>query len=655
MRASKRWALVTALVCVMAASAAAGVPNVTVPEWAREVASRPRKSYDPRTSAVVLLDERTVTVTKPDEYVENVRRVVRILRPEGKVEARLHFYVGTGESLLKAHAWGMSPDDHNYELKQGEFVQMQEYGGMALYSDVVYYRAEVPGSNPGAVVAYEYTIRAKAWWGAYHWFAQEALPVEEARLRLELPEGWKQQASWVNVNPVTAVASGAGAWSWTLRDVAAIDVEEKHRPAEVALAGRAQIAFAPPGNGKPMAAEWATLGDWTHGLVEPRKKVTPEIETKVRELTAGVTDFDGKVARLAEFMQREIRYVAVSIGLGGWQPHAAGDVFRYRYGDCKDKATLLAAMLEVVGIRSENVPIFDEHGVTHADSVERFFDHQILAIELPESSKAKYNSVVVSKTGKRYLIFDPTNEWVPVGELPYYEQGNYALLAGNPGELIHLPVEEPGLNREVRTGRFSLDEGGMLNGELEVSGSGTHGWLARARMKSSTELERTQHAELFVTRAVHGATLKKVQFGNEDKIGEELKTRYTITAQGMMQHAGRLLLVKPCLFGRQALGIEWAKRKYPVDLLTTTEELDRFEITLPPGVVVDELPDPVKVDVGFASYTSTVTSTEGVLRFESAYVVRDPLVPVEKLGLLKKLEEAMSASQSASVVLKKKV
>ena len=76
------------------------------------------------------------------------------------------------------------------------------------------------------------------------------------------------------------------------------------------------------------------------------------IKSKVAELTAGASTSLEKMNALATFMQKEIRYVAIQLGIGGWQPHRASEVFQHRYGDSKDKATLLSTLLQQVGIES---------------------------------------------------------------------------------------------------------------------------------------------------------------------------------------------------------------------------------------------------------------------------------------------------------------
>jgi transglutaminase-like putative cysteine protease len=88
---------------------------------------------------------------------------------------------------------------------------------------------------------------------------------------------------------------------------------------------------------------------------------------------------------LANFVQRDIRYVAIELGIGGWQPHPAPAVFSHRYGDCKDKATLLRSMLREIGIDSYHVVIYTERGaVTPQTPAHHGFNHAIIAVKLPE-------------------------------------------------------------------------------------------------------------------------------------------------------------------------------------------------------------------------------------------------------------------------------
>jgi hypothetical protein len=101
-------------------------------------------------------------------------------------------------------------------------------------------------------------------------------------------------------------------------------------------------------------------------------------------------------------------------GIGGLQANHASDIFRNRYGDCKDKTTLLISMLQVAGIRAFYMPVDHRRGVVDPDDPSLLGDHMITAIEIPSDVKdPRLKAIVKARDGKRYLIFDPTDERTP--------------------------------------------------------------------------------------------------------------------------------------------------------------------------------------------------------------------------------------------------
>jgi len=221
---------------------------------------------------------------------------------------------------------------------------------------------------------------------------------------------------------------------------------------------------------------WKAIGDWYYKLVEGRRNPSPGISARVQQLTAGATTFDAKVRALTAFLQSDGRYVEIMIGIGGFQPHPASDIFRSRYGDCKDKVTLLSSMLKEAGISSEYVLVDTERGVVKPDVPSTLFNHVILAIPLSKDTPPDaYRSVSTTASGERYLIFDPTDEYTPVGGLRSALQGSYGLLVTKSGgELIKLPVLAPDTNRVDREGKFTLQADGSLTGTVTERLTGTH-------------------------------------------------------------------------------------------------------------------------------------------------------------------------------------
>ena len=236
---------------------------------------------------------------------------------------------------------------------------------------------------------------------------------------------------------------------------------EPDMPAWRSLAGWVGLKYFPqdPGCGAKSTGSWKDVGLWYDGLTQSSRAASPQIQQKVAELTSGLSDPLSKIRALTEYMQRNIRYYAVEIGIGGYQPHAASEVFAHQFGDCKDKATLLSSMLHEIGIDSYYVMV---------DTRARFrscrisFDATSITRSSPSAfptrfpTPAFYSVVNDPKLG-RLLIFDPTNEHVPMGYIPWYLQQSYGLLvAPDGGELISLPLLPPATNRLLRVAKFDL-------------------------------------------------------------------------------------------------------------------------------------------------------------------------------------------------------
>ena len=626
---------------------------VTVPYWVHQAASQTLTTYASDTNAVVLLNEESDTVSGPGEYVEHVRHIVRILRPDGRNEGDLHVYLRQNEKLLSLHAWSVDKAGREFEIKEKDFADASPYND-EFYSDIHLRTAKAAMPEPGSVIALEYEVRRHDWNNQLHWFLQEDIPVVETTLNLQLPSGWEFKDSWAATAAIKPIATGDNRWQWTKRNLPAIE-EESRRPAFLALSARMTVAFFPPG-GSGSTASWDGIGRWENGLVAGRRTPTSEITEKVRQLTASKTDFDSKLHALTAFMQSDIRYVAIEIGIGGFQPHPAADVFHSRYGDCKDKATLLSSMLEEAGIRSNYVIIHTERGIVDPTVPSTYFNHVVLAVELPDAAIAKnYTSVIMAKSGKQYLIFDPTDTYTPVGTLRSELQDTYALLVTDSGgEVIHTPLLAPETNLLTRTGHFTLGPDGTLTGEINESLNGEPAFYSRASLLHASEKQRTEHFERLLGQSLKGFTLQSTNIQELGDIHKDLLLNLKFTAPNYAQIRGPLMLVRPRVMGENSFDLDRRKpRLYPVVFEGTTKETDVYEIELPQGYAVDDVPEPTKVDAGFASYESKFEVAGSKLKYSREYTRRDIQISAERLPELRKFEGAIGADEMAAVVLKK--
>ena len=622
-----------------------------MPDWVRQAAEKPVEARDPEINAVVLLDEVKYSIPGGDDIVERYRRVVKVIRKEGRAEGELHVWVGHQDKVLSVHAWSIDKSGREYELKEKDFAERTPYS-FILYDDVRVRAAQSPAADPGSLIAFEYEVRKRVWINEVNWYFQEENPVREARLILQMPAGWEYKESWGSTPPVQPQPSSEGGLQWTVRDVSAIKPEPR-MPAFRSISGKMEVSYFGPGQKTRGAESWEALGRWYTGLTAGRRNASPEISQKARELTVGQNDFDGKVRALASFLQTEVRYVAIEIGLGGFQPHPASDVFHARYGDCKDKVTLLSSLLHEVGIRSEYVLINTDRGIVSPASRSAIFNHVILAIELPPSLEAgSYHSILQSKAGKHYLIFDPTDEYTPLGDLRSELQDTYALLVSDAGgELIHTELQRPENNTLTRVGQFKLAADGSLSGEVVEKRRGDHAVYERIALTKASQQERLQREERLLGLSLQAFSLQSLEISDLDDRNKELVITYRFTVPNYAQVHGPLTLIRPRILGHKTFALDQKPRQYPVEMDSATRETDVFEIELAPGYKVDDVPDPVEIDPGFASYQSKSEVDGTRLRYSREYVVRDLHVEPERLGDLRKFEGTIGADEMSAVVL----
>lgn len=647
-RNSLRFALLVLLTTALwAPRAAAGVPD-----WLRQAAAEPLPKYPDDTDAVVLLDEQVTTVHDNGEITTAYRRAYKILRPEGRSRAAAAVYFDSDTRLTYLKGWSIPAQGREYEVKEKDALETSSFSE-DLYSDTHYKILRIPGAEPGSVVGYEYEQRERPYVFQETFWFQDDIPVRRARFALSLPPGWEYEEHWTNHAPQPA----QGGPAWELTDLPAVE-SEPSMPAWRALAARLSVSYFPKDaglRGKSLAS-WREVGMWYGRLSADRRGSTPEMKKKVGELTAAAPSPLEKMRALADFVQRDVRYVAIELGIGGHQPHFAGDIFTNRYGDCKDKATLLGAMLNEIGVESYYVLVQTARGVVTPEAPALTFNHAILAIRLPQEAPADAFAATVQhpKLG-RLLFFDPTSELTPLGSLPADEQKNRVLLVtGEGGELVELPLLAPETNRLQRTAKLSLGANGALTGEVRELRSGDHAAGRRSQLLSVPLAQRGKVLEDFLGSFLPGFSLLSTDIENLEKSDRDLELRYSFSAQNYAQSAGELLLVRPRVLGQKSSDVlEMKDRKQPVEFEAASLESDTYEIALPEGYEVDELPPPTLLDAGFAEYHSKVEMTGKVLRYQRELRIKDVFIPTERLPELKQFYRQVAADENRSAVLKR--
>ena len=617
-------------------------------------------AYDEKTSAVILYTEDVLAVQPNGKIKKISRRAYKILRPDGRRLGKQHFFYDAETKILSIHGWCIPAAGKDFEVKEKEMTDTGylDVEGGELYTDLHAKVMDIPAAEPGNIIGYEVEQDYRPYVFGDEWFFQETLPVREARYTLQMPPSWEYKAVWLNHEELAPATQGSGQWQWSLKNIPEVKWEAEMPPWK-GVAGLLVVSIIPPGGENRGFLSWKDMGAWYNGLTQGRRDASPEIKQQVATLTGSLKSPLAKMQALAGFMQNEVRYVGIWLGIGGYQPHAAPEVFKHRFGDCKDKATLLSAMLKEIGIESYYVVIHTERGGVSSSTPPHLgsFNHVILAIRLPDGLwDSSLVAMLQHERFGRILIFDPTDTFTPFGQLRGDLQDNYGMLVTpEGGELIKLPKLPPVTNGVQRTAKLTLDGEGNLKGEVHEIRVGDSASYQRHALRSVNQFaDQIKPIETLMAHSLGTFQVTKATVTNLHENRLPFEYHWSFVAIDYGKRAGELLLVRPRVFGLKSSDVLETKepRKYMLELPSPSRDTDTFEITLPGGYAVDDLPAPVDADYSFASYHSKAEVQGNVLKYTRTFEVKEVSIPVAKIDELRKLYRIIAGDERSTAVLK---
>jgi hypothetical protein len=627
-----------------------------VPDWVREAAGRPAPVYPAKVSRVVLLAEEHVTIDPEGRQAMHERGAIRIVQKGGGELVAYRPYNGKSGRIASFQGWLLPPSAKPIIFAKNAIVDQAAAPEYTYCEERVQYLN--PGNNlePGSVFAWEVLEEEKAGFTFDEYDFQEDLPVLVSRFVLSLPAGWEVRGTMLNHDRLEPQVNGS-TYTWELRDLPWIEPEERS-PGFHAVAPRLGVNYFPAGGGRPdlrPLKDWRGVSEWLSELADPSAEVTDSIRRKAAELVSGASSEIEKIRAIGGFVQKT-NYVEVAINLahgGGFTPRRAEQSLSTNYGDCKDKATLMRALLKAVGIESYMVVIdASDREYVRPEWPAPQFDHAIVAIRV--SPDINLPAVIEHERLGRLLIFDPTDWSTPVGDVRLGEQGNHALvLAGGRGELVTVPLLPPALSRIESRAEAKLEATGRLSAHVSRTYYGQSACRIRAIMLHERKDEIKRTFERSLSASLGGVSLDRIEPSDRFEEGRlEINLDFSLLQFGRIMQ-DRMFVISP---GLLALGTGYAlpakERRLPVKLPARARK-DSVVLAVPAGLKVDELPDPVKIDSPYGSYRASWKVDGDKVLFEHSIEVKDTLAPVSEYTKIKKFLEDIASSQAAPVVLLK--
>ena len=651
--------LVFSFLCVFLLSANALAIVDNAPGWMRQAASGNPPIYAKDVPAVVLHDEQQVTLDRDGKLVTVENYAVKILSREGRNFAIARaFYLSSFSKVRDMNGWIIRPDGSTKEYGKKSILDI------IADQDDVYNEGRIKvidasdDVDAGFIFGYTVVTEDTPLFYQDNWSFQGRLPTMLSRYTLNLPAGWKASSTSFNHSNIAPQINGTS-YTWELRNLAPIPPEPLS-PSVRNIAPRVAVNYAPENNAQTVNrafADWTAVSQWATGLHDSQVIVDDAVAGKARDLTANAKTELEKIKAIGTYVQN-LQYISIDIGVGygnGYRPRPSNTVLSRGYGDCKDKANLMRAMLKALKIEAYPIAIYsgDAEFVREEWASPSQFNHCIIAVKISDETKSP--TVINHAKLGRLLIFDATDQFTPVGDLPDYLQGSYALIiAGEKGGLSKMPITPPEFNAWERNVEVNLTGDGNIKGIIRERANGQPSTYARRLFRSLSVSEFNKTIEGWLTRGATAASLIKLTpKDNQTNAGFDMDVEFSAPGYGQLMQ-NRLLVFKPAIVNRtNSVDLTEKLRTHSV-MLDAESFSETATFNLPSGFVVDEMPDAVSLETPFGKYTTNYEAKDGKLVFTRKLVINRTTVSVEKYNSVKDFYSKILAAEQSPVVLLKK-
>lgn len=615
------------------------------PEPAEEILDEaPSRDEYSDSNAVFMLDKGVVEVTEEGEKTMKTSIRIKVFNKEGRQnfgEVEIPYLAGAGEPELN-YVRTITPDGEVIEPDEDAIrdvtpARLQDY---PMYSDVKNRVISMPGLTNGAIIDYSYTISQERFFlkddFASTWMFRTEQPIMNSHFQVSYPED--MEVSWTDfgadLEPTVEEEDGKKTLTWRQSDLEKITEQPAMPPIDL-ISDRVLVSSID---------SWEYYASEFWKLAEDRAEPDEEIEEKVAELTEGLESDEEKIHAIYNYVATKIRYVAIELGRGRIQPHKATEVFRNKYGDCKDKATLMISMLDVAGI--------DAHPVLILSGLNAKTD-----FEEPPPAKGLNHAIVAVETDEGLDLMDPTCDVCPYDYLPDSDRGKKALAI--------VPTDD-GVKKIVETDRFdpststinvnqevSIDKKGNLETEVDISHTGYNSYSLKTFLESYSEVRRKQVYQGILSQTEPGASLKNFEISDLEDVDKGLDIQLSYSRNNYAESLDDSLVFElPPTFRipldrnfDKAVSLPAEERKYPVQLIPA-DFVQRTTVSVPEGSEV-ETPEAVRVENEWASYRSSYSVDEETIEVTREFTKKEPLVPVDGYAEFAKVINEMSNDRSA--------
>ncbi len=547
-----------------------------------------QKDY-PEADAVVLWEEHDVHAILDDEYNlvtdEEVTRITKLFKNVDRY-ASVEIPIYSGDELLGIRARTIRPDGSAIELKSDDFHTTTGVGeGYVFYSDEKKVKFTFPDAEKDCILELHYKIHEARPFVEGVWAIQRSIPVLRNIFKLTVPVvllepqsrggiGWtwrykpyncslSEPAVQRDLTTSQATVDQTVTFTWSQNNVPAF----KPDPMMGAYSNYLRyVKFSP--------SEWKTWDDISNWyckyFLRPQEIITSKISDKASELTRGCSTEKEKMEKIFDFVQT-LRYVAIELGEGGFEPSKPQEVLKRMYGDCKDKSVLLVSLLKCAGIKAKPALVLtSDYGNVDPGFPTWTFNHMIVQAR--------------TKDGSTYWM-DPTVDHCGLGELPYADQGTTALILNddNTSTLQRIPSDKFSANVRAIQVKVDLRDPAETRFDVQMTFRGQENLVMRDFFADKTREDVEKFCKSLLADQSLNTKLLDYSFDNRDNLDSNLVFNFRMALPNELQHQGDLTFLNLDPFGLYG---DWTwlardRRKYDIQFDYPGIYYKTIEVILP--------------------------------------------------------------------------
>ncbi|PIP20003.1 MAG: hypothetical protein COX40_07125 [Candidatus Omnitrophica bacterium CG23_combo_of_CG06-09_8_20_14_all_40_11] len=613
------------------------------PEVYKILESAPSQDEYPQAGALILFCDEKIEVTPQNTQVFTLHYIIKILNERGKEDfSESHIdYDSTYETVELEYARTIKPDGTVVEVGSRYIRDVSKYLNFPLYSNARVYIISFPEITEGSSVEYKIKVNRNQLINKKDFIVtyplQAGEPIIAADFCIDLPKEKILHIKTLNdkyndfgaeLKPKIQSQEDRLIYSWQFKNIPEI-LPESNMPQNVEINPTIVVSTF---------SSWQEVYNWWRNLSQDKIKTDAAIKDKVQELTSEQNSEEARIKAIYNFCAQKIRYVAVEYGQAGYEPHLACDIFKNKYGDCKDQAILLVTMLKEAGFAAWPVLIPTKECYNlNEDFPSVLFNHCIAAVSVKD----------------KLVFIDPTAETCSFGDLPADDQGRQVLIFKDDGYKIQntpLYPAEHNLIKQRLLIKINRDE--TIAAEKSIFSYGMYDQRQRFWMLyTPPELIQESLKEKIQATSI-GAILDNYNIKNLEDLNAPVVLNYSFKGSEYFTVAGRTRIT-PQLASLYTALVAKGQRKYPIDFSILDIKETICEIEIPGNLVIKYMPPSITEESPWLKFIVEYNQKNNKIYFRQKTELKKNTVSQEDYPDFKVFLEGLAKKIKQRIILEK--